>query len=640
MSIKIRTRAPRARCHQCGSAEIVALCHHCGRPLCQKHLTAAKVTSEFDGMELQSATPKHCKTHDHVVKPSILKYVIAAAAIAVLGVLVAFASVIPGLILILLGGAAGAAGWFEEQRRTRVAFENRPKVPVVPSIDSVEVREVVQGRLTLDDHGTYSSSVSPVAGSIDVAMTFSRSDQDRVRDYRGKFKLGPEHDVQFSAGYAVLLGRAGVEFTDGASTPPVLPLQGAVSDHPFLATPESRAGAKWQHHLEHRLTAREEVDAIPLWLTPSLVPESDQRALQLDLQWRGNWPSEETNLKARMVERLRLYVPASWGSVESVSKSPTIGGQADPVTGGRLIEWKQLSLSKAENHRLVLAVRFEEKIQLTDTITGSLTVSFDGALSGLDNVRFYHPLGDPREKEQQKNVVVKTEVTADLSLSLSGLRYQDVRVVPDLKKDSPEEYPESREFLDVVPDHDTLIALTNAMSKSGYYVKWVIGHPPSGHHDGSFNRAWDIGGRIYEGVFPVDFYVGLTGEEMHGVDHHAMAGNSRVRLSVKGAFTSTVMEERIKAVWYGLNEIVGDTLKQRGKPGSNGHTGTHRRRTARPGPDRGTDAREGLQRRRNENRAAVRSGAISEQLYREFEAELDREAAELDRLDDQWNEED
>ncbi|WP_372669596.1 hypothetical protein [Amycolatopsis kentuckyensis] len=634
MSIKIRSRAPRTRCHRCGSPEVAALCHHCGRPLCKDHRSGPLVTSEFDGLGFQKAEPQHCANHKHVVKPSIRKYVYLAGAVAALGVLLMFASVLVGLFLLLAGLAAGAAVWFEDHRRTATAFENRPKLPVVPSIDAVRVRETVQGKLELDERGAYRSSVTPVEGSITLDMTFGRPDQDRLRDYRAKFRLDPAQDVEFSAGYAVLLGRAGLEFTDRALTPPVLPLTGLVSEHPFLASPESRAGAKWQLDLTHRLTSGLEIDAFPLWLTPALVPESDQRALQLDLQWLGNWPSEESGLEADKVERLTLYVPTSWGNVEFVSESATIGSEADPVNGGRMIEWKQLPLGARADHRLTLAVRFEDRIQLTDVIKGSLVVSFKGALSGLEGIDFYHPMGGRRTGRRDSEV--KTEVTADVTLSLSGVRYQDVRVVPDQKKDDLLVRPESHEYPGVIPDHETLIALTDAMSDSGYYVKWVIGHSPrNGDRANTLNRAWDIGGRLYEGVYPVDFYVGLAGEEVYGGDIHAEAGNSKIRLSVKGAYASNEMEERIESVWYGLHDIVGETLKERkrAEPAGRGY----RSRQAGTKDDDRAKALQDLRRRRREFQLAVAEGRISEELYRQFDAEIEREMAELNRAGGSWD---
>ncbi|MBB5851103.1 hypothetical protein ACFQ05_37405 [Amycolatopsis umgeniensis] len=641
MSIEIRARAPRPRCHRCGSREIAALCHHCGRPLCRKHSSKDFVTSEFDDLGNPDSVPQHCEEHKHVVKPPIVRFIKAGAAVAALGVVLMFLWVPGGLILLLAGLAGGALAWHENRSRFNAAVASRPPLPVEPSIDSVRVREVVRGNLTLDESGNYHSSMTPVEGEITVDMTFGRTDQNRLGTYREKFRLGSEQDVEFSAGYAVLTGRAGLQFADSRYAPPVLPLAGRVSEHPFLSAQDSRAGAKWRFRLSHRIFGGLDIHEIPLWLTPALVPESDQRALQLDLQWLGDWLSEEASLHADRVERLTLYVPVGWGNVESASEYPTVGRHADPVTGGRLIEWKQLSLGEGADHRLTLSVRFENTIELSDVITGSMVVSFNGALSGIKNIDFYPPMGGPLKKENRDSSV-KTEVTADLSLSLSGVRYQDRRVVPDQKKDDLTERPESVSFPGVIPDHSTLIALTDAMSENGYYVKYVVGHSPrNGDQVNALKRAWDVGGRLYEGVYPVDFYVGLAGDEIYGGDIHAVAGSSKVRLSVNGAYATKEMEDRIKTVWHSLTDIVSETLELRKGPEPNGRAAEAPYRPRHSGPDdteRTTGTSE-LQRRRKDLRDAVMDGRISEQLFRQLDAELDSELAGADQHS-RWDEED
>ena len=57
-----------------------------------------------------------------------------------------------------------------------------------------------------------------------------------------------------------------------------------------------------------------------------------------------------------------------------------------------------------------------------------------------------------------------------------------------------------------MPDYRTVIDLTNAISADGYYVETVVETHP--HHDFRariFKRRWDITGRWYEGVFPINF---------------------------------------------------------------------------------------------------------------------------------------
>ena len=52
-------KAPRARCDTCGSPDIVNVCHHCGKCLCDSHtpravdLRGRPVSRELDGLELE-----------------------------------------------------------------------------------------------------------------------------------------------------------------------------------------------------------------------------------------------------------------------------------------------------------------------------------------------------------------------------------------------------------------------------------------------------------------------------------------------------------------------------------------------------------------------------------------------------------
>jgi hypothetical protein len=545
-----------------------------------------------------------------------------AGGVAAAGLLMLFLLPLAGVILVL--GSAGTAVWirYADRRRDQAALRDRPSLPVIPSIDSVEVREVLRGELVLDADGTYRTSVTPVDGHIKVEATFGRPDQDRLRQYCRKFRMTSRADVPFSAGYLVLCGRAGLEFTDRVGGGLVVPLAGMVGTQPFLASEDGPVSAKWQVRLGHRVTGVPGRSEIPLWLTPALMPESDQRTLLLDLQWLGNWPSAESSLDADRVERLTLHVPAAWGNVEYV-EGATVGSRVDPDSGRRLIEWKQVSLNQDER-RLTLAVHFEERISLTDVIKGSLVVSFRGALSGLEGVDLFEPLGGRRRGG--KFTDVKTEVTADVELSLNGVRYQDVRVVPDPRKDDPVRIPETHEFPGVIPDHETLIALTDAMSGDGYYVKRVIENPPRDRGRADLvNRAWDVAGRRYFGVYPVDFHLVLTGEEVYGSDIRAEAGNTKVRLYVKGAFASKEMEDEIESVWYGLQGIISETLQQQCKPGrSPGEHGSGARHPA-------SDVRiQELERRREKFEDALLDRRISEEACRNFIARIDREIAELD----------
>jgi len=91
-------------------------------------------------------------------------------------------------------------------------------------------------------------------------------------------------------------------------------------------------------------------------------------------------------------------------------------------------------------------------------------------------------------------------------------------VVPDENNADDAKRSRLDEFAGVVPNYSVITTLTDAISKDDYYVKSVIEHAP--YRDDSradvLNRVWDITGRFYTGVFPIDFDIHFRGEEIQG----------------------------------------------------------------------------------------------------------------------------
>ena len=143
-------------------------------------------------------------------------------------------------------------------------------------------------------------------------------------------------------------------------------------------------------------------------------------------------------------------------------------------------------------------------------------------------------------------------------------------------------------FAEVVPDHSAVIALTNAISEQGYYVKRVIENPPQvGAHANRVNRYWDIAGRRYRGVYPIDFHLIVTGEEVYDGDIRAHGGTTQTTLTVQGAFANPTMEAQVEGVWEQLHDLIAETCDSaRGGPGVAEHWKcAHCDRSRRPFPD-------------------------------------------------------
>jgi hypothetical protein len=107
--------------------------------------------------------------------------------------------------------------------------------------------------------------------------------------------------------------------------------------------------------------------------------------------------------------------------------------------------------------------------------------------------------------------------------------------------------------------------LTNLISKEGYYVKSVVEHQPY-RDDGRanvINHVWDIAGRWYEGVFPIDFDVNLRGEDLGDAGSGPLIGRTIAQVTVKGTYVNEAglaQRKKIDERWDKLHGHVVDLL--------------------------------------------------------------------------------
>ena len=96
--------------------------------------------------------------------------------------------------------------------------------------------------------------------------------------------------------------------------------------------------------LSYRLAREPAIRKGPVWVTPSLVPESDRRALELDIQWVDLGPRDQ-RISLDVIELIQLRYPAAWGKVEQASDRAIQAGIAEDCGGPealRSVEWRQL----------------------------------------------------------------------------------------------------------------------------------------------------------------------------------------------------------------------------------------------------------------------------------------------------------
>jgi hypothetical protein len=574
MPVKTVERAAEVSCYRCGSTDIYSVCHHCAKPMCEKHSpfafraggtlardpgTSGKPASqEYGGLKLEApqAAVYHCEEHQHTVS-GLDRLVVIGAVIAVIGIIVAIFATVPGIV-VLLAGVAIAAYSVVKMLQSRAAMAaTAPDLPLFPHVRVARVIEYLKGTVDLTESG-YQSTAGDVTGTVVFSMTHSDW-QEPMKQYGKKYRIADGAPVSFNAGFAMLQGPVGLSFA--AAQPLVLDagtglwFRGNVSGHDLFAATPGRHEGEWNPTVTYQLQDGRKPTTIPLWIVPSLVPGSDQRTLQIDLHWTpltsGRDSLTDTPLSdargpvIELFDRIQLAVPASWGNMENAD--PGNAATTAPTQGEnfRIIDWQQVppkdpdyNYSQLQERRSrSLTIRFEKPIPPQSRLSGRIEATFEGTLSGVTGIGLYLPGG--RHAERQLKPSAKTKVAVDFTVDLGAIRYQDDRVVPDENNADDENRSRLNKFDGIVPNYSVITRLTDAISKDDYYVKSVVEHAP--YRDDSradvLNRVWDIAGRFYTGVFPIDFDIHVRGEEIQGASGTS-AGKTAVQVTVKGSYAT------------------------------------------------------------------------------------------------------
>jgi hypothetical protein len=426
-------------------------------------------------------------------------------------------------------------------------------------VNTVEVVEWLSGNVRLEN-GDYTSEAEAVAGEIKIDMS-AGDGRKRLELYRKKYNLPEDRPVKFTAGYAILSGEAGLEFLEGQQA--VLEnglgasLGGDSADgHGLFPAAPGRTQGDWTLRVDYRLQKDRVTKDIPLWIVPSLVPASDRRTLEIDLHWNRLGSARRRVIKWQRLkpgdEDSRKLAKGSRSRTLAIRFERPITEEAEPSGNGA----SQSGLSGTRDDKKKL------------TLSGTLEATFGGTLSGVTSVGLYLPGGG---RGHQAEIKPQTKVRVDFDISLCTLRYQDDRVIPDENNADDRELGRNKadEFQRVVPDYRTVAELTNAISGDSYYVKSVVEHPPY-RDDGRpnvVNHVWDIAGRRYEGVFPIDFDINLRGHEIGQGVASVFSGKSVAQVTVKGAhakgITAGDMDDSLAGAVGATNEDDDDELLRR-----------------------------------------------------------------------------
>lgn len=591
MSKNIEIHSPRVRCYACGNPEVAAVCHHCGRALCDKH--KAKSLPKYFGIKNNEFTDLglnkklvgengiHCRDCNHLLFPyQWIRYLILFFIITnLVGTLIllysenSLARIIAWRGKLFLGLGVLLTAFLYSWARARYQqklMTDRPLLPVIGRILSVAVREFVGGEITFDEEGNYkvSSRIPREPGKLEIGMKFSPRDRERIILYRRKFEIAANDPVKFHAGFVLLCGAADLYFDNYrravAGQINTIELKERIEDHLFLGGGDAGGRAYWSVECPYTFAQKKRKTShlLPVQIVPRLAREGEKWALELMVQVNPDIEIPDLINVDTCVKELVLYVPPKFGRVEQtrpLASKSSISSEdirnKNGVAGGRAVSWENVQVKKrTQDVRYQrFYVRFRNSIdrRMADKVSGHLRVCFYTAFSGIEGASLFYPLGNRRRQEAIK-LKRSTEVELDFNLDLRGLCFQKTFL---LKKEREEE--------GIIPDHHMIKQLTDAISNNDIYVQRVIENPPRTNKADArvLNRFWDITGRLYEGIYPVDFHLVLIGQERYKKTDQPVEGKTTFQINVQATVIDEKTCQRVEGLMKELDVIIREILK-------------------------------------------------------------------------------
>lgn len=571
MLIKVTPHLPELTCYHCGAgdSDIVAICHHCQRPICRQcgpspiprgNLLIPAGNNEFTDMDVKGLSEDqiaaHCQRDAHFKRSwenlFLGLFILTALAVPVLRAFEAHIYLYNGWIETAIALALSLLVLFFA---THFAFKrpiNRSApLPVVGQHHEAKVTEKIKGSVSLTSSGQYSVAVQPPGAEFEFSLQFVARDKERIAKYRQKYRSTPSH---FEAGFVFLEGAENVTFENPGGGN-ILRLAGRIADHPFF---RDELRHRWSQIIRYSFALKGGgASGLPIQIFPTLVSEGDSAwgiALVVQTPPRFN----NKSIERPEVKELLLRVPPQWGDTDS--RNP-FADFSNHVVTWKDVKLQQIQLdeqqgkqtTQAQGYQQTFYVRFSESVNQPpqETISGRLVVQFEGALSGLRNIRLFNALG--YETKISTALKKQTIVTIFFRFNLSSLCLR--RLVS---------YPSHFEEPRLIPDDELITELVKVMSNNNVYIKRVLENSPqlSRADAQMLNHYWVIIGRRYEGVFPIDFRVVVSGQACYGDSDTAISGKTYFDVTTQAVITNESMNNRVEALRRDLEATIEDVAER------------------------------------------------------------------------------
>lgn len=387
--------------------------------------------------------------------------------------------------------------------KTYQDFKRYPPFPMIGENPEISIKERIEGNIILDQSGNYQGDVHHRSGILTYKVHLTPDDTVKRHSYVN------EKRTTVHAGFILLDSKMDLRFRDFTlkDQPNIIKLEST----PNQISQHERTKWSWEKDIQfdpQQIFGGN--DVLPIQIVAVVVPQlgekieekEDMNGLELTVQVNPDFINSDLMKGEIRISNFELRADSRLGYIQSVYPPEAQQGNNNTAP---YVKWKNILLvNNTPVPYKVFFVRYRRPVEQTMVFKGCIEVEVNQSASGIKQVLLFFPTGHRRK---DPHCQFKTTIIADFEIHLQKwfVRRTYTLNFPVLGKNLP-------------PNYSIVNSIVSDLSSNeGYYIQRVIENPPHTNKADAYilNRLWDIGGRWYGGLYPIDFHIVVTGKEFY-----------------------------------------------------------------------------------------------------------------------------
>jgi hypothetical protein len=595
------------RCYKCHSTKVTSVCHHCGRLLCAAHEVRPKLyqdpSREFVPlMQPPSHKGAHCADHAHHTFSPLKAMTLPGLVIAVIGglwvmariaamvdmvnyfiwltkqepLLQAVQHVVTNLavnstilsisLVVLILGVILAVFGIQAYLLTRARSEKveLAAAPLIAKQHIIRIEEDIKLKLKIQEGDEPYLDVLSRKGAISTQISLDENAVEMQKAYRAKCKK-----YGWTPKEALDMGYLAVQRPEWITWPEASGALGPAGDHFHLVAQginveELAESGAWREFLRieyeigpDALNTRDETQPprFIFWLRPVIEPMSGGRILRFEFDVAEPDVAGSAAKTATLKSFILKIDPGAFADGDAAL--PIVGTNGHLHNERGEVQWLELPLQPG-NHSIIPDVTFRRPVsEMKQPLTATFELRFDSTVSGLalQQAHIWLPTGRPLADQGGTTIVRQsTRLTGEAFIEPSVFSYQYEFTAP----------AHPIECDGIMLTDEIVEAVIKALEKDQVYVKRVVEDAPVvALKEGALRKhKWDILGRYYAHIYPIDVHVTLAGQESLDASDPSLSKVSG-EISLRALINSQAhdMEQVVKAKCGDLHATLGEVLQ-------------------------------------------------------------------------------